>query len=844
MYQFIRLFRILLLLVNVFVVSCTLTARIESLNSFIQEQPKTNPPFIKIISFTASQNSTTQFSIDLNISAENAIEMLISNNANCIPSSTTWEPYQTTKSQWPLTIIGGTNYIYLKVRNENKLESDCVNIQVNQVINTNPISEIILDEADNSITSSPIVNFKYSNIGNTFNLSDFEFSVGSTIGTTNIKNWTSLGIIYSFQVNGLILTLNNNYYINLRAKNTNGNYSSITSKSWRVVSSANVIARYASAPNWNDYVKKSAPTTSCAATDTNYYACLHGGEKKEVSIIGENSCTGIEAYDSLSVFTWTCQSGSPIKMITKEVKTGKGLKDLVNETSWKNNKVIIKKSGTPIAASSLGIWWSNTVLPLPDNSFTAQTNLSTASAIYTLSTTRTTKGYSIDADKIAIVTLNNHQLIADPSATSNSTTSGTPGSDLYSMFITTKKHFWIEGHFVGTFYDNNSLHYFLIDNGSAINIINNSVIEGFYYGIYNGFQKSVIKSIRSLKNRIFHYSGTSSNIHVRDSIFQEELNSFSQPSGSSNIIITNNYFSGGSFSASKIDFSSATNLTISFNTTSTSINFGFGVGVDIHNILTPNTSDWLYLSLTNKTTVSNFISNFLNVINSNSTNLKFSGLVSYNTLCSASDSIGITTSCALIAPSNGSLISGIDVLHSSTSGKTLVGFASSDSNHPNYTISGMSYNEINNWTQFDRPTRLWVNSTKSRCIPNEICYIYDYALAQSDLIILNKSGNLITVNSIFPTDSSLSCPSEVNGNQIITDLRTTPQNYLKTAFEIIGDEIGDDDSLCESSEACVYAPNIGAYQGHGDYTTRTCMFQNGTVSGVTMYAYPYNGHSN
>jgi hypothetical protein len=56
------------------------------------------------------------------------------------------------------------------------------------------------------------------------------------------------------------------------------------------------------------------------------------------------------------------------------------------------------------------------------------------------------------------------------------------------------------------------------------------------------------------------------------------------------------------------------------------------------------------------------------------------------------------------------------------------------------------------------------------------------------------------------------------------------------------DEIGDDDGLCESNEACIYSPNFGVYQGHGDYLVGgTCTFQNGTVTGVQMYAYPNNG---
>ena len=60
------------------------------------------------------------------------------------------------------------------------------------------------------------------------------------------------------------------------------------------------------------------------------------------------------------------------------------------------------------------------------------------------------------------------------------------------------------------------------------------------------------------------------------------------------------------------------------------------------------------------------------------------------------------------------------------------------------------------------------------------------------------------------------------------------------AEELLHDDVGDDDTLCESNERCVVAPNFGAYQGTGDLEGRTCTFQGGVVTGVTMYGYPTN----
>jgi hypothetical protein len=80
----------------------------------------------------------------------------------------------------------------------------------------------------------------------------------------------------------------------------------------------------------------------------------------------------------------------------------------------------------------------------------------------------------------------------------------------------------------------------------------------------------------------------------------------------------------------------------------------------------------------------------------------------------------------------------------------------------------------------------------------------------------------------------------VKGTQAITDHRG--DTFLLNATEIFFDYVGDDDGLCESGERCVYAPNMGAYQGHGDHMIE-CVFSDGggPVTGVTMYAYPFNG---
>jgi len=43
--------------------------------------------------------------------------------------------------------------------------------------------------------------------------------------------------------------------------------------------------------------------------------------------------------------------------------------------------------------------------------------------------------------------------------------------------------------------------------------------------------------------------------------------------------------------------------------------------------------------------------------------------------------------------------------------------------------------------------------------------------------------------------------------------------FQKNAVEVLKDYIGNDNGLCESDEMCLFTPNIGSYQGHGELET-------------------------
>jgi hypothetical protein len=205
---------------------------------------------------------------------------------------------------------------------------------------------------------------------------------------------------------------------------------------------------------------------------------------------------------------------------------------------------------------------------------------------------------------------------------------------------------------------------------------------------------------------------------------------------------------------------------------------------------------------------------------------------------------GFRTDCSNDGSSNANFIQSSSVDLTSA----FVGKITLDSSNASHSSGTASYASITDWLNFDHQFRGWgldgsafPNADHATsCASGNTCRIWDWSLSSSDTVIRNRSNDGSTANADFVAGST--CPAAVHGNKALTDGQSTANTFLVNALEILGDEIGDDDGLCESSEACIYSPNFGAYQGHGDYLAAgTCTFQNGTVTGVQMYAYPTNG---
>ena len=161
--------------------------------------------------------------------------------------------------------------------------------------------------------------------------------------------------------------------------------------------------------------------------------------------------------------------------------------------------------------------------------------------------------------------------------------------------------------------------------------------------------------------------------------------------------------------------------------------------------------------------------------------------------------------------------------------------------------TGITYANSLNWTNFTNLFRgvglsntSFPVSTRGRCTgtaPNTTCFLWDWSLLSGDTIARN--ANL--------SSGGTGCPTAATA---ITHSTTT---FLRNTVEILGDGIGDDDGFCESNEDCLFTPNIGAYQGHGNIvsaslttsgTSYTCadIGTGGTIQNVKLYKYETNGY--
>ncbi|MBI4817532.1 MAG: right-handed parallel beta-helix repeat-containing protein [Deltaproteobacteria bacterium] len=160
-----------------------------------------------------------------------------------------------------------------------------------------------------------------------------------------------------------------------------------------------------------------------------------------------------------------------------------------------------------------------------------------------------------------------------------------------------------------------------------------------------------------------------------------------------------------------------------------------------------------------------------------------------------------------------------------------------------------AYDRVEDWLEFENGERGWGLSSatwpedraaRRRCTASTgPCQIYDFSLRSTDSILRARvpvpDGDAVLTHS-WLASSEGECRLIAGATW---DGVACSSTFLRGALERVGDGVGNENLLCESNEACLYTPNLGAYQGHGAETPLT--FRDGQIRGVTLMGFAENG---
>ncbi len=195
----------------------------------------------------------------------------------------------------------------------------------------------------------------------------------------------------------------------------------------------------------------------------------------------------------------------------------------------------------------------------------------------------------------------------------------------------------------------------------------------------------------------------------------------------------------------------------------------------------------------------------------------------------------------------GTAITGI-TLASSFVGKV----TTNDTVNASDTNGTADYASITDWVNFENTYRGWgkdgsafPNTDNQGQCTTGTCRIWDWSLASGDAVIRNVLSLPTGTNTLTHVwyaastpASQADCDTAAPGSIFNTD--HCENTFLRNAVEITDDGIGNENGLCESNETCLFTPNIGSYQGHGNLVSAGA-FTDGTITGVTLMKYETNG---
>lgn len=643
--------------------------------------------------------------------------------------------------------------------------------------------------------------------------------------------------------------------------------------------------------NWNDYVDTVAAAHSPLAHDDNvtcyydtapkgYASCVHGGELRAYTLpasYGISSCNGVTASDSADAFIWTCEAaGNTVRMASTGLKDGRGLADLIDfdDLTWKRLALTVKYGTTTVTTPSAQ-WWNNPIT-LATSALLTQADTAKPGTVY-VAVTGNYVQYQIGGKRLALVVRPGSEILGSPGASAN-VVEVMPGSE----------YTWVEGainangntgygvkintawftvlHDVtargagkagvrvvslttkqGLFPSYSLLRHVRADNNGADGIS----IEDTYNTLVDvsassnsGAGIALLKDANVVRRAIAgNNAGSGITVYKSLNNTLSEISSFnngahgialqgSSSNGLALVTATSNALSGVTISQADDGTATPPVSTMNVLTAITAARNGAaGITLDPGSdgnrlsaiAAVGNAADGMVVASTG-----NDVSDIAVAANGSGGGTGLAADADGNNYSGAVDG----TCAGAYCPPMTANPSAAD-LEASFRGTADI------SNRQNYRPleAAILYGDVLDWAVLDNLHQGWGASVSALTSPGTdgtgrctsaptnsvvLCKLWDWSLTNTAPVLREVLAGTPDVTHTWATSA---------GTQI--------KSLAVHAVEIIGDGLGNDDTLCEADEACLYTPNIGSYQGH---LAANAALENatygGALTGVTLKRYP------
>ncbi len=352
-------------------------------------------------------------------------------------------------------------------------------------------------------------------------------------------------------------------------------------------------------------------------------------------------------------------------------------------------------------------------------------------------------------------------------------------------------------------------------------------------------------------------------------------------------ITASNNTSHGIYLLSSSNNNTLTNITASNNTGNGVYLTSFSNNNTLTDITASNNGAGVVLSTSSNNTLTDITAsnntNYGVFFNGSSNNyftgeLKVGNNVTNNCFVSSGTNPGlVATTCANNGSSDATLTTGVSV----TVASSFVGKVTTDDTVNTSDTNGTAtYSAALDWSNFENPYRAWglddINDFPHANHQGRWTVgtgrIWDWSMQSSDTVLVNsvsypdKGGIANTITHQWTAADATAC-GLIDGatwgavcdlpgynDQTSCEAATTPTGFgdwitskcysvlLRGAVEIHDDAIGNDNTLCESDETCLWTRNMGSYQGHGALISAGSFTDGAVLTGITLKKYETNGY--